>query len=195
MVKVGFIVEGDTEKLIIESTRFRKKLQEINLEVCDPIINASGNGNLLPRYLENYVRLLNEGPSPDIIIVLTDLEDAPSVQSVKDRIRTAQITDDLIIVSVKAIESWFLGDSNSLSQLLGIPYVELYPEQTIGMPWDRIRELTTEITGRGVGRIKTMFAQKYIDRHGFCVFSSADHMNCRSARDFKDKLLALGADI
>lgn len=195
MVNIGFIVEGDTEKLIIDSKKFREKLKDLNLKVCEPVINAKGNGNLLPRYLEQHIALLNTSASPDIIMVITDLESAVSPQEVRDRIRTGTITDKMIVVSIKAIESWFLGDSNSLSNWLDIPYTEIRPEETSGMPWDRIRELAVEITGRGPGKLKTMFAKKYIDKYGFCIFSAAQNANCTSAQEFRNRLTELGAAI
>lgn len=195
MVKIGFIVEGDTEKLIIDSLKFREALKQINLQVCEPVINAKGNGNLLPRYLEQHIAALNQNSAPDIIMIITDLESAPAPQEVRDRIRTATITNDLIIVSIKAIESWFLSDTNSLSNWLGLPYTEINPEKTNDMPWDRIKELAMEINGRGPGKLKTAFARKYINNYGFCVFSAAQHSNCTSAQEFKDKLIEISATI
>lgn len=193
MVKIGFIVEGDTEKLIIDSLQFREKLKELNLLVCDPVINAKGNGNLLPRYLPQHIAAINANANPDLIMIVTDLEESITPQEVRDRIRSNHIPDDLIIVSIKAIESWFLSDSKSISNWLGLPYTELNPETNHGMPWDRLRELSMELTGRGPGRLKKLFAKKYIEAHGFCVFSAANHARCTSAREFKAKLMDAGS--
>ena len=46
MVKVGFICEGATEKIIVESVNFKNFLKENNLEFIRAI-DANGNGNLL----------------------------------------------------------------------------------------------------------------------------------------------------
>jgi predicted regulator of Ras-like GTPase activity (Roadblock/LC7/MglB family) len=52
MVKVGFICEGETEKLIIESEAFKILLLKAGLQLI-LAIDAEGNGNLLPQILKN----------------------------------------------------------------------------------------------------------------------------------------------
>jgi hypothetical protein len=37
MVKVGFIVEGDSEKIVIESSDFKAFLQENDFELVNPV--------------------------------------------------------------------------------------------------------------------------------------------------------------
>ncbi len=49
MVKVGFIVEGDTEKVIVESPAFSAWLTANGITLCHPVIDAKGGGNLLPQ--------------------------------------------------------------------------------------------------------------------------------------------------
>ena len=50
MVKIGFVCEGETEKLINESDRFRQFLFDNNCELLK-VIDATGNGNLLPKHI------------------------------------------------------------------------------------------------------------------------------------------------
>lgn len=90
MVKVGFIVEGDCEKIIIESAQFRQFLTACGFELVTPVINAAGGGNLLPRNIQAYLDRFN-GLAVDQICVLTDLEDEPSVSVVTQRICHANI--------------------------------------------------------------------------------------------------------
>lgn len=40
MVKMGFIVEGDSEKIIVESEKFRQFLLSHDTELVTPVINA-----------------------------------------------------------------------------------------------------------------------------------------------------------
>ncbi|PTQ87123.1 hypothetical protein [Agitococcus lubricus] len=54
MVKVGFIVEGDTEKLIVESPAFVAWLVANGITLVNPVVNAKGGGNLLPQYRPLY---------------------------------------------------------------------------------------------------------------------------------------------
>lgn len=48
MVKVGFIVEGDSEKIIIESYSFQQFLLNKGYELVRPVINAKGGGEFTP---------------------------------------------------------------------------------------------------------------------------------------------------
>ncbi len=59
MVTVGFVVEGASEKRLVESELFRKWLREdCNLEVVDPVVDAAGNGNMCSRNIETFVKNL-----------------------------------------------------------------------------------------------------------------------------------------
>ncbi|UFH50038.1 hypothetical protein [Pseudomonas sp. KNUC1026] len=49
VVGVGFIVEGDSEKIVVEAGAFRDLLAVNGLELISPVLNAKGGGNLLPR--------------------------------------------------------------------------------------------------------------------------------------------------
>ena len=105
MVKVGFIVEGDSEKVLIESAGFKKWAGSQGLEICSPVINAKGGGNLLPHHIKPMLAQI-ERSQPDHIVILTDLEDAADVETVKARITTEHT--NLIFIAVKALEAWFL---------------------------------------------------------------------------------------
>ena len=45
MVKVGFIVEGETEKLIIDSENFQSLLADLQIARVSEAIDAQGNGS------------------------------------------------------------------------------------------------------------------------------------------------------
>lgn len=68
MVKVGFIVEGDSEKVLIESAGFRRWAGSQSLEICSPVINAKGGGNLLPHHLKTMLAQF-ERSQPDHIVI------------------------------------------------------------------------------------------------------------------------------
>ena len=56
MVKIGFIVEGATEKIILESSDFFAYLKSLSVNFISDIIDAEGSGKLLP---QNIGDLLN----------------------------------------------------------------------------------------------------------------------------------------
>lgn len=188
MVKVGFIVEGDTERIIVESAAFEAWLNSIDIELCRPVIDAKGGGNLLPDNIEPMVQRLR-GMQVEHIVILTDLEDDPTVDEVKSRIGTAHT--ELVYVAVKAIEAWYLADSAALTKWLGVPYEEAHPEATVGKPWDRLKEIAAELNRRGPGNSKPGFAKKMVKHHGFTIPAAAAHTDCPSATSFCDGLKLL----
>lgn len=180
MVKVGFIVEGDSEKIVIESPDFKAFLQENDFELVNPVVNAKGGGNLLPQNIDAYLARLDQ-QAVDRIVVLTDLEDEGSVDIVKGRISNARI--DIIFVAVKALEGWFLADSIAMRKWLGVRnFDESQPEQTLNKPWDRLKEISNALGKQGPGN-KTAFAKKMTKHYGFSIRQAASHPQCPSAQE------------
>lgn len=182
MVKIGFIVEGGSEKIIIESDAFKAWLGQLGVELVRPVIDAKGGGNLLPKNIEPMVQTLNN-QGVDHIVILTDLEDDPSVQMVKDRI--GNLHTDHIYIAIKAIEAWYLADTAAMnSWLKSTTFYEQQPQATINKPWDRIKEIAQEQGVPGPGASKISFAKKMVKHHAFEVNNSAQHANCGSASEF-----------
>ena len=195
MVTVGFVVEGDSEKRLVESKLFRKWLREnCNSEVVDPVVNAAGN--MCSSNVEDKVRLLKIKGNPDKVVVLADLDPDRRVQCVRERkkniIGSQDIDIDLVAIARKALESWFLADTEAMCRWLGdCTFYEVAPETLIGMPWDRLKELRDE-KGRGPGKNRLIFAKKFIRKHKFDVKRAAQHDQCPSANYFVERLCALG---
>jgi hypothetical protein len=189
MVRVGFIVEGDTEKIIVESDSFRAWAKDNGIEICSPVINAKGGGNLLPQNILPSVAQLRLANAKHIVI-LTDLDEAPDTECVKTRIGAEHT--DLIFVAVKAIEAWFLADTAALNKWLKLDDVfENAPEATPGMPWERLKVLAAEKGSRGPGNNKPLFAMKMCKQYGFLVAHAAIYANCPSAALFHHAILRL----
>lgn len=189
MVRVGFIVEGDCEKIMVESAGFKQWAKDQGLEICSPVINAKGGGNLLPHHMAPMLDQLARS-DPQHIVVLTDLEDAPDIAAVKTRI--TETHTKLIFVAVKALEAWFLADTQAMrSWLKQESYIEPLPEQTPGMPWERLRDVAKTHNTRGPGTSKVIFARKFCGEHNYKLANAAAHPACPSAKAFHDALLAL----
>lgn len=197
MVKVGFIVEGDSEKKMLESKAFKQWCEKNGISIVSPIIDAGGGGNLLPLYLVNHIKILSKNGPPDKIVVLTDKEKVPTNEVVRERIlqvntKKKKIIDE-VFVSVKALEAWFLADDKAMSSWLGERFHEDYPERTTRTPWERIREIAVEKDHRGPGKSSHLvFATKIINTHGFSIERAASHPQCASARKFCNKLREWG---
>ena len=179
-IKVGFIVEGGSEKVIVESTQFRDFLDGKGYELVTPVIDAKGGGNLLPQNIESFVARFDV-EAVDHIFVLTDLENEPSVDAVRQRIKNESI--QFSFVAVKALEAWYLADSAAMNSWLDdADFHEAQPEQTQTMPWDRLKEIATERGKRGPGQ-KISFAKKITKHPGFSLVHAAQHQNCPSATE------------
>lgn len=178
-IKVGFIVEGGSEKVIVESTQFRDFLDGKGYELVTPVIDAKGGGNLLPQNIDVFIQRF-ESKDVDRIFVLTDLEDEASVQVVRERIAHDSI--DFSFIAVKALEAWYLADSSAMNLWLGSDdFFEVHPEQTIDKPWGRLSEIAQERGLRGTGRNKIAFAKRMVKHWGFTVEQAAQHPSCLSA--------------
>jgi hypothetical protein len=193
LVRVGFIVEGDCEKLLLESANFRQWAVAQQLEICDPIINAKGNGNLCQKRFMPLIQLCQKNAQPDKIVILTDLECDPCVTETKKRIGQEQI--DLICVARKALESWYLADITALrlafnkNDLAEIQNPELTNEAE--KPWDYLKTLAKQHQVRGPGSNKTLFTKRFLTHHQFDLTRAANHPDCPSATYFLTKLQAL----
>ena len=194
MVTVGFVVEGASEKRLVESELFRKWLREdCNLEVVDPVVDAGGKMDSV--HIRTFVRNLKKIANPDKMVVLADLDPDNRVPCVEKRKKLIGSQDiDLVAIAKKAMESWFLADTEAIRRWLDDDtFCEVNPETLTGKPWDRLRELRDK-KGRGPGT-KGSFPRKFILRHGFDVRRAAQHANCPSANYFVERLCALGNEL
>lgn len=194
MTTVGFVVEGHSESVVVESPRFRQWLRKkCNLEVIDPVVNAGGNGEMCNRKIGDFIALLRKEANPDKIVVLADLdpeECAPCIEARKKIIGDDRI--DLVVIARKALESWFLADTDAMRKWSGeCNFRETLPEETSHMPWDRLKEIGIR-KGRGPGQSKKMFAKKFVHKHGFDICNAAQHPHCPSAAYFVERVCALG---
>jgi hypothetical protein len=189
VVTIGFIVEGATEKVLIESKSFTDWAKQQGIKISR-VVNAQGNGNLsfkrLPAKIDELMNGLNMG-EPNYIVILTDLECEENTQIVKNRIGTEYT--NLIFIAVKAIEAWFLADTEALSQWLKTNVFEEYPEKTEAMPFERLRELSLHYRQRGISG-KLPFTKSFIQKW-FDFERAANHPNCPSAKAFHDGLIEL----
>lgn len=184
-MKVGFICEGRTEKKIVESEKFQTYLSALGIETVGEIRDAEGNGNLLPHNLQRFIEvLLTQGAKK--IVIVTDLDKDACITLTRNRITSDENT--IVIVAVKQIESWFLADSITLSNLLRENFEFGNPEDQPN-PFETLKELFKDKKGRGIGT-KNIFARHML-KYGFSVENAAQHPNCPSAAYFLNKLQQL----
>lgn len=194
MVRVGFICEGETEQIIVSSASFKEWLASMDIDRIDTVIDAGGNGNLLPHHLDKYTKILLSLQAEKIIII-TDREEHPCITSVKERINAPH--SHIVIVAVQQFEAWFLADSNAMKGLLreGAYYCDL-PENFLN-PYAEIRSQLKARKLRGPGRIsgKVTLANWMLSYHNFSIARAAEHPNCPSAAYFMQKLIAIAKQV
>ncbi len=194
MVKVGFICEGETERIIISSPQFHDFLQSIRLERIEPVIDAGGNGNLLPKFLSAHTNtLLAQGA--ERIFILTDRENYPCITSVKKRVDAPN--DHIVIVAVQQFESWFLADSTAMKSLLKDGQFICDAPESFSVP---IQEIGSQLKARGLrgpGRVsgKLTLAKWMLNYHNFSIARAAQHPNCPSAAYFMQKLNSIAKQV
>lgn len=182
MVKIGFICEGETEKIIVESENFQQFLLQNNFEFVNAI-DATGNGNLLPKNIQPFIKILKDDGA-EIIFILTDLDIDKCITNTKERINAPD--DITVIISVHQIEAWFLADSITLSSLFKSNYIFNHPEKE-NYPREKLKEIFIDKTGRGIGESKPGFAKRII-KQGFSLLNAAQHPDCNSATYFVEKI-------
>ena len=162
------------------------------MRLVDPVVVAGGHGKMRRQVAEGSglaTLLRKQVGDVDRIVVLADLDPSLKVQCItarKNQIDSEAV--DLVVVARKAIESWFLADTKAIARwTTDDSYYEAHPETTPGMPWDRIKEVSTVRRGRS----KVWFAKRLINEHGFDIARAAEHPECPTARYFVERVSAL----
>lgn len=190
MVKIGFICEGITEFLWLQSPEFKQFLTDIDLSLTNTI-NAEGSGNLLPHNIAGYIKQLKKDGAEKIVI-LTDLDEDVCITKTKERI--SAIEDSIVIIAVRQIESWFLACTPTMRALLkDNSFTFDFPEHEKA-PFLTINNLLIEKTGRGIGRYmsgKVKLIKRLLSL-GLDINQAASHPACPSANYFIEKLKQIG---
>lgn len=192
MVKVGFLVEGSTEKKLVESPSFRDWARNsCGIEVVDPV--AVAEGPLSPGRVADLAGNLKLAGHPDKIVILVDLDPDEAVPCITERkIRIGSAGADLVLIAKPAIEAWFLADTEAMRKWSGNPeFKDDQPERFAPPPWERLKAIRTA-QGRGPGATKVIFARKFIRDCGFSLPRAAEHPACPSAAYAVARLDSLG---
>ena len=189
MVKIGFIVEGAVDKMILGSRIFQEYLTTLGIDFIKDVVDAGGNGNLLPHNIEKHTKILEDKGATKIFI-LTDLDADQCITLTKERINS--LPNQTVAVSIKEVEAWFLADVLAMQTLLIDPSFTIDNPEVIENPFEEIRRLRVKKTGRGVGS-KVILAYQMIDKCGFSIIRAAEHPNCSSAKYFLNKLQEIAA--
>lgn len=184
MVKLGFIVEGNTEKILFGSETFSNYMKSLKIDFVPEIIDAKGNGKLLPQYISEFTQILQDKGATKIFII-ADLETDPCVTKTKERIMPEEIHQ--CIISRKTIESWLLADTAAIRNYLGsADYICENPEE-IENPFEEIKRQRLFFKNKGVTDKKILV--RTILGSGFSFENVISNPHCTSAQYFHKKLI------
>ncbi|MBC7864026.1 MAG: hypothetical protein IAF38_13705, partial [Bacteroidia bacterium] len=183
----GFIVEGDTEKILLESPAFKNLLTSLEIDHVANIVNVVGNNNLLPHLIQEHSNILYKNGAEKIVI-LTDLDEDLCVSQTKERISPQE--NHFCVISKKTIEAWFLADQIAFGSFLGITDFTCDNPEGYKSPFEEIKRLRLEYLNRGVND-KKILARIMLYKSNFSFERAANHPNCTSAKYFIEKLKLL----
>jgi hypothetical protein len=189
MVKIGFLVEGDTEKKIIRSQIFNEFLASNNLEAIPTLFPAKGNmGKDVFKNLDkinSLIEILKE-KGAEHIFVIRDLEDLECVVLARNEINSESVQK---VIVEKTIESWFLADTEALQKVFSSDNIIVEFPEKVKNPFNELKQISKEKENRGISD-KLIFAARMLN-NGFSIENAAKHPNCDSAKYFIKKLKSL----
>lgn len=134
MVKVGFIVEGTSDLIILKSNYFQKLYKRLNLHVHKDFFRITKSKSTLKTDLKDFVASLRG--KVEFIFLLVDLdEDKCPLKTKKDILtfrdnKNYSFNDIIFIVMIREMEAWFLADEK-LEFNIDKPENEKNPSQII----------------------------------------------------------------
>lgn len=197
MVKVGFIAEGDSEKILLDSPAFRKYAFTLGVEIVT-VVNAEGinkmmvTGNKIEaarRRLNGFAQILLDKGAQVIIILLDYDNSGLRYKQIKERI-PLDIRALNIIVAKQMIETWHLCDTNALRSYLAFRVEEINSPEEIINPLYHINNLRLRHVGNGVNDKKILMKAMLVN--GFAIASAVLHPQAFSVKHFRDIMIEIG---
>lgn len=190
MVKVGFVVEGPSEKRLVDSAHFQALCVRYGVEICKPIIVVKGVGNG-GRDLTGFIRDCHNQAKPEKVLVLVDADDAPCFQSRKATLGGIE-TADAVVLAKRTLEAWFMADMEAFSRWAQRQICIPFPEQE-AKNIDFLKKLAKELGIRGADNHQ-LFARTMISpKIDFSIERAAQHPHCPSAAYFLRALARLAS--
>ncbi len=187
MVKVGFICEGKTDRVVLNSDDFKRILGDNKIKMVGIPVSADGKDKFTDKHIGDKIKSLVDDGAEHIIFV-RDLDDSQNISTAKNYM-TMNFEPKTKIIAVKAIESWFLADTAMLNKFFGTESIFIEFPEIEESPAEKLSNLRNEYKNKGISD-KVTFARTYCG-HGFSIENAANHPNCPSAKYFINKLKSL----
>ncbi len=183
MVKIGFIYDGETEKVILKSNMFKDLLTKYKFELAGVIKYTGGK-------IKRDTDMLINRKNAEKVIIIKDLEQLSDEKALLNELKKKEkITDkNILIIVEKMIEAWFLADTTTIRKILknnkikefNSPENETNPHRTLR------NKLGNNYKNLGKPAIAKLFI-----KYGFTIENAAKHKQCHSAKNFLKKIRKL----
>jgi hypothetical protein len=182
MVRVGFIVEGTSDFIVLKSDKFQNLLRyNLNLVNDESLIRIAKSRSFMMKYLKDLTGSL-EKEDIDYLFILVDQDDNECPMETKQELigfrdNSHYFKDSHIyLVMTREMEAWFLADDNLNFEYEGQPEEVLNPSDIVSI------QLGTSSHVRIANEIKDRFSLERAAK------------NAPSAKRFLDKLEQISAE-
>lgn len=200
MVTIGFIVEGDSEAILVKSEGFICFLNNLKLHCSkELVINAGGKFNLynpnadfskIGIRVTGWIETL-KAKGAELIFILLDFDDSDDSFTLFKQ-KVCHHESNVIVIAKQELEAWYLADTAALNNYLGTTDLAIENPESFLNPLDELKRLRHLYSNKGIADKK--FLTKHFIRSGFSLKNAADHSNCHSAKYFLHKLIAIVAN-
>ncbi len=192
MVNVGFIVEGQSEAIVYKSIEFIRLLEKFGINLIKTVTPGGRPNFFIKEKIEKYCKELFDEGAEKIIIVIDKETDDECLYEIKKNIYNCDPENQINIIQVKTLESWFLADSVALSKAFKKKFHYPNPEKIEGHPFDALQNAFETNINRGLGPKESIRpAIKMVNYYGFSIENAANHDHCPSVKYFLQKLSEL----
>jgi len=197
LVTAGFIVEGDSESILLKHDSVIQLLASINV-YCAPglVLNVIGKNKLyhpnadfskIGERVSGWVESL-QSIGAQVIFFLIDFDNSDSCFT-QFKSKVFHEPGHIVIIAKQALEAWYLADHESLSKYLAKKIQPIEEPESFLNPFEQIQTLRMQHSSRKVADKKRL--TKDMLKSGFSLARAAAHPNCPSATYFLNKLQSL----
>jgi len=199
LVTAGFIVEGDSEAILLKDPSFISLLASLNISCSkNLIINAEGKTKLynpnadfnrLEAKASAWIEAL-ESSGAQVIFLLLDFDDSDSCFT-QFKSKVFHRPNNIVIIAKQALEAWYLADRQALSVYFGKQIEAVSNPELFLVPVEEIKKLRQLHSEKGKGISNKKSLTRHMLNSGFSLTRAAAHPNCPSATYFLNKLQSL----
>ena len=139
-LRIGIIVEGPSDKLVLETL-----LTNVGIKL---LVRIAGGSKILTTSVWIASRLYDDGADNVIVLKDSDCHAGTAAYQREVTTRLGNIKGVTVCLAVHAIESWLMADEEALGKYLGAPVKEIPNPEKYCLPDDELNDVFRRIKGR-----------------------------------------------